>query len=46
MSGWSNSSPKKKKGKVMARGLIETDKSNMPDAEFKATIIRILAGLA
>ena len=29
----------------MARELIETDISNMPDPEFKRTIIRILAGL-
>jgi len=29
----------------MARGLIKTDISNMPDPEFKATITRILAGL-
>ena len=29
----------------MVRYLIETDVSNMPDSEFKATIIKILAGL-
>ena len=40
-----NSSQKKEQGKVTARGLIETDISNMLDTEFKATIIRILAGL-
>ena len=28
----------------MARDLIETDVSNMPDPELKATIIRILTG--
>ena len=28
----------------MARNLIETDTSNMPDGKFKATIIRILSG--
>ena len=31
--------------KVMARDLSKTDISGMPDGEFKATIIRILAGL-
>jgi len=31
--------------KVMARDLRKTDVSSMPDGEFKATIIRILAGL-
>ena len=29
----------------MVRDLIKTDVSNMPDSEFKATIIKILAGL-
>ena len=29
----------------MATDLIETDISNMPDTEFKATIIRTLSGL-
>ena len=37
---------RKKQEKVIARGLIETDESNIPDPEFKSTIIRILAGLA
>ena len=41
---WENSS-KKKKENVTTRDLIETDISNMPDGEFKATIIRILSGL-
>ena len=45
MPGQRNSSQKKKQEKVMARDLIETDISNMPDPEFKATIIRIVAGL-
>ena len=35
----------KEQVKVMARDLIKTDISNMPDPEFKTTIIRILAGL-
>ena len=30
---------------VTARDLIKTDISNMPDGEFKATILRILTGL-
>ena len=30
--------------KAMARDLRETDISNIPDGEFKATIIRILTG--
>ena len=29
----------------MARDVIETDISNMPDEEFKATTIKMLAGL-
>ena len=37
--------PKKEQDKVMARDLIETDISNMPDGEFKTIIIRILAEL-
>ena len=40
-----NSSQKKEQEKVMARGLNETDISNMLVPEFKVTIIRILAGL-
>ena len=40
-----NSSQKEEREKVTARDLIETDMSNMLDSEFKATIIRILAGL-
>ena len=35
----------KEQAKVMARDLIETDISRMPDRKFKATIIRILTGL-
>ena len=34
----------KEQEKVMVRDLIETDISNMTDGEWKATIIRILAG--
>ena len=34
----------KKKDRVMARDLIETDIKNMMDVEFKATVIRILTG--
>ena len=45
MPRWRNSSQKEEKGKVTARDLIETDISNMPDPEFKATITRILAVL-
>ena len=40
-----NSSQKKEQEKVIAGDIIKTDISNMPDGEFKATIIRILAGL-
>ena len=29
----------------MARDLIERDINNMPDGEFKATVIRVLGGL-
>ena len=36
---------KKKKDKTTARDLSRTDISNMPDGEFKATILRILTGL-
>ena len=39
-----NSSQKKEQEKVTARHLIETDISNMPHPEFKATIIRTLTG--
>ena len=35
----------KEQDKVTARDLGKTDISSMPDGEFKATIIRILAGL-
>ena len=45
MPQWRNSSQKKEQEKVRAKDLSETDISNMPDGEFKATIIRILAGL-
>ena len=45
MPRWRNLSPKKEQEKVMARDLIKTDTGNMPDSEFKAKIIRILAGL-
>jgi len=40
-----NSPQKKEHEAVMARNLIKTDKSNMPEPEFKAAIIRIQAGL-
>lgn len=40
-----NSSQKKEQEKVTSRNLIKTDISNMPDPEFKTTIIRKLAGL-
>ena len=36
---------KKEQKEVMARNLINTDISKMSEAEFKTTIIRILAGL-
>ena len=39
-----NSSQKKEQEKVMARDLIKTYISNMPEPEFKTTIIRILCG--
>lgn len=39
-----NSSQRKQQGKVMARDVIKTHISNMPDEEFKATIIKICAG--
>ena len=35
----------KEQNKVTAKDLSETDTCNMPDREFKATIIRILAGI-
>ena len=35
----------KEQDKAMARDLSETDISNMPEGEFKATIIKILNGL-
>ena len=35
----------KEHDKVMARALSETDINNMPDGEFRGTIIRILAEL-
>ena len=35
----------KEHGKVMARDLSKTDINNVTDGEFKAIIIRILAGL-
>ena len=35
----------KEQDKAIARDLTETDTSNMPDEEFKATIIRILTGI-
>ena len=35
----------KEQDKATARDLSETDVSNMPQREFKATIIRILIGL-
>ena len=37
-----NSSQKEEQKKVTNRDLVETDRSNMTDPEFKATIIRIL----
>ena len=40
-----NSSQQKEQEKAMARDLIKTDVSNMPDPELKATIIRIFIGL-
>ena len=45
MPRWRNSSQKKEQAKVTDRYLIETDISNMPDIDFKATIMKILAGL-
>ena len=35
----------KEQDKAMARDLSKTDISNVPDGEFKGTIIRILTGL-
>ena len=35
----------KQQDKVTASDLSETDISNMPDREFKATIIRIVTGI-
>ena len=45
MPRWKNLSQKKEEEKVMVRDLIETDMTNMPSPELKATIIRTLAGL-
>ena len=45
MPRWKNSSQKKEQEEVMAGDLIKTHISNMSDPEFKATTIRILAGL-
>ena len=39
------SSQRKEQEKVKARDLTKTDVSNMPDTEYKTTIIRILFGL-
>ena len=44
MPRWWYSSQKREQEKITARDLIETDISNMPEPEFKTTIIRILAG--
>ena len=44
MQRWRNLS-QTKEDKSMVRDLSETDISNMPDGEFKATMIRILTGL-
>ena len=35
----------KEQDKIMVRDLIKTDVSNMPDQEFKATVIRIFIGV-
>ena len=40
-----NSSQKKEQEKVTVWDLTETDISNIRDPEFKATIIRVIAGL-
>ena len=45
MPSWRNLSQIKEYNKAMATELSKTDLSNMPDGEFKATIIRILTGL-
>ena len=45
MPKWRDSSQKKEQERVMAREQFRTDINNMPDPEFKTTIIRILAGL-
>ena len=44
MTRWRNL-PQKKQEEVMARDLLKTNISNMPELEFKTTIIRILAEL-
>ena len=40
-----NSLPKKEQEEVTTRNLIKTERSNMPESEFKTKVIRILAGL-
>ena len=35
----------KEQDKAMARGLSRTEINNIPDGEFKATIVKILTGL-
>ena len=45
MPRWWYSSQKREQEKITARDLIETDISNMPEPEFKTTILRILARL-
>ena len=45
MLRWRNVSQVKRQDKATARDLSKADISNMPDGEFKATIIRILTGL-
>ena len=45
MTRWRNSPQKKEQEEVMARDLIKTDISNMPEPEFKTTIKRILVRL-
>ena len=45
MPRWRNSFQKKEQEEVMAKDIIKTDLNNMPESEFKTTIIRIQAGL-
>lgn len=45
MTRWRNSLQKKEQEEITARDIINTDINEMSELEFKAIIIKILAGL-